>query len=575
MSKARAKAAVKNKPAKTGSQVLISRTDVFFIIAIILIAFTVRYISLTDNGVTSDEPIYISTGVQYIYNLLNLQLDGQSWAGNLEHPPVSKYIYGAAAFLVSGYTADFDMVVAAKLASLCMGVITCVLVYLIGRDFFDSRTGFSAALILALLPTFIAHTQVATLESPLVLFITLTMYLYLLAVKNNSRKLFLASAVSFGLVLSTKYNGLLILPVLIGFFLVYRLAEIRAREGRLDVKTLKSNASVLVPAESIITFLGLALILFFVLWPFLWTGPVGRIQVSLDHWTYDITEYFFGTRMAPPIYYYPVYFLVTLPALLLIPLAIGLWDTLKSRNPFKLAMLLWFLVPFGYCFSSFIQDGIRYIFMIYPAVALLCAFGLWQAAGWLSQAFRQIIKSSGERFKHVTATSLFWALTALATVYLIITAASIYPYYLDYYNEFTGGPKNVQEHRLFKFSWWGEGIKECMDWVGENSPQNATVMMLTLPEDPANTFFFQQGRNYIYPWLSTSNTYNKEYRFSEEPYQLNQSGTFVPVVPDYVIINQKMMEDFNDTFNDPEYSVVYTATVQGAPLVQVYKKTGV
>lgn len=542
------------------------KSDVAFLLVIILLAFAIRYVSLSDNGITFDEPIYTLFGMDYIDNLVHLNFNAQDWAKNMEHPPVSKYIYGATAYLAMEIFPSHNAYDGTKLASALMGVMTCVLVYLIGREFLDQKTGFTAAIILALLPTFLAHTQIAALESPLALFVTLAMYLYMLAIKNESRKLFLASAVAFGLVISTKYNGIIILPVMALFFLIYQLSQIKVLEGRLDLSTLKSNSGKFVRIESGILFLGVAILLFFVLWPLLWTGPIGHLQESLDHWTYPITEYFLGARVTPPLYYFPVYFAVTLPALLFLPLAIGTAAVIRSRNPFKMALLLWFIVPFAYNFSSFIQDGIRYIFIIYPAVALLCAIGLVGAADWIG-------KLAGARFNGITATRVFWTLTALTLIYLLITIASVYPYYLDYYNEFTGGAKNVQEHQLFEISWWGEGIKECMDWVGDTAPSDASVMMLTLPEDTANTRPFIQDQFYIYPWLSAINGTDKVYTFSQEPLMMpRDDGKMWPVVPDYIIYNQKMRDDFNVTLADPGYTLVYQATAQGAWLAQVYKK---
>jgi len=567
VSKAKGKAtSVKQSSVSLFKQRETWKADLVFILVIILLAFAIRYVSLTDNGITFDEPIYTLFGMDYIDNLVHLSFNGQDWAKNIEHPPVSKYIYGAAAYIAMDLFPTHDAYVGTKLASALMGVLTCVLVYLIGRDFLDRKTGFAAAILLALLPTFLAHTQIAALESPLALFVTLAMYLYMLALKNESKILFLASAVAFGLVISTKYNGLIILPVMAGFYLIYRLSQMRVQKGRLDLATLKSNLGTLVRVESGITFLGVAILLFFALWPLLWSGPIDHLQQSLGHWTYPITEYFLGAQVTPPIYYFAVYFLVTLPALLFLPLVIGTADAIRSRNPFKLALLLWFIVPFAYNFSSFIQDGIRYIFIIYPAVALLCAIGMVRAADWIG-------KVAGARFAAINATRVFWTLTALTLVYLLITIASVYPYYLDYYNEFTGGPKNVLEHRLFEIGWWGEGIKECMGWVGETAPSDATVIMLTLPEDTANTRTYIGDQFYIYPWLSDINGTDKVYTFSREPFMMPlDNGKMRPVEPDYIIYNQKMRDDFNVTISDPGYTLVYQATVQGAPLAQVYKK---
>jgi len=563
----------KGKSARQSSSLNITRrkswkNDLIFIAIIVLLAFSIRYVSLNDNGITSDEPIYSLIGVYYVDDLLHLNFGSENWAKNLEHPPLSKYIYGAASYLVNGPAHTEDVFPVAKLASLIMGVLTCVLVYLIGRDFLDRNTGFAAAVILALLPTFIAHTQIAALESPLAFFVTLTVYLYLLAMKNENRNLFIASAVAFGLVMSTKYNGALILPVLGLFYLIYRLSQFKAREGRLDLTTIRANLGTLVPVKSVLIFLGLAVIMFFVFWPYLWSNPIAHLQQSLAHWSAPMSEYFLGVKVTPPLYYYPVYFLVTLPLLLFIPLAIGIVDGIRSRDPFKAALLLWFVVPFAYGFSSFIQDGIRYIFIIYPAVALLCALGLARAAVWIS-------KVAGARLRNMDGSKVLLTLTAVTAIYLLITAWSVYPYYLDYYNGLTGGPKNVQEHRLFKIGWWGEGIKECMNWIGSTAPSNAQVLMLTLPEDPTNTLAFTHDQQYVYPWLADIGGTNKTYAFSREPLLMPLGdGSTMPIVPDYVIINQKMQEDFNVTFVDPGYSLVYEATVQGAPLAQVYQKIG-
>lgn len=544
------------------------KVDLAFLVIIIALAFAVRYAGLNANGITSDEPIYVLYGSDYIEFLLHLDFSGQHWAKNMEHPPVSKYIYGAAAWLQNG-NADHVLSAfgAAKLASLLMGVLTCALVYLIGREFLDRKAGFAAAVLLALLPTFVAHTQIAALEAPLALFATLTMYLYMLALKRESRNLFLASAGAFGLVLSTKYNGLLILPVLGLFYLTYRLDQIGKREGRLDLETVKANAAELVPVKSVLVFLGIGVVLFFALWPWLWSNPVADLQQSLGHWTYGIKEYFLGSWVQPPIYYYPVYFAVTLPVLLFLPLAAGVWGALASRSPFKVALLLWFLVPFAYGFSSFVQDGIRYIFVIYPAVALLCGLGVVKLAEWAGRA--------GSKVKEITAEKAFWAFTALAAIYLLVTLALAYPYYLDYYNELTGGPANVQEHRLFKTGWWGEGLKECMDYVTATGTPDDTVLMLTLPEDPGNTWYFIGDQNYIYPWYGDDpNAKNTAYRYSEKPYVWNMSGTYRPLTPTYVILNEKMIDDFNVTLADPKYKVVYQAKTEGAPLATVYKFTG-
>ena len=239
---------------------------------------------------------------------------------------------------------------------------------------------------------------------------------------------------------------------------------------------------------------------FFLIWPWLWSDPAGHMKQSLDHWTYQVQEYFLGVKQVPPIYYYPAYFLVTLPALLLIPLLVGMVETARSKDTFKIGILLWFVIPFAYNLSSFIMDGMRYIMIIYPAVALLCGYGLYRIS-------EIVYKWKGK--VNVTEKQVFLGLTGFIGVYLLITAALVSPYYLDYYNVIPGGPQNVQEHKLFKFSWWGEGIKESMEWVNHNARPGSSVMMLVYPEDPVNTMYFNDGMHRILP-LAFANRGDKQ-----------------------------------------------------------------
>jgi 4-amino-4-deoxy-L-arabinose transferase-like glycosyltransferase len=46
------------------------------------------------------------------------------------------------------------------------------------------------------MPVFLANTQLATIESPLPLFFTLTIYLFMIALQRGSRNYFLGAAVA-------------------------------------------------------------------------------------------------------------------------------------------------------------------------------------------------------------------------------------------------------------------------------------------------------------------------------------------------------------------------------------------
>ena len=46
--------------------------------------------------------------------------------------------------------------------------------------------------------------------------------------------------------------------------------------------------------------------------------------------------------------------------------------------------------------------------------------------------------------------------------YELIIAKQYLPYFLDYFNEFVGGPANANA-RGFPVGYWGEGVKETVD----------------------------------------------------------------------------------------------------------------
>jgi len=70
---------------------------------------------------------------------------------------------------------------------------------------------------------------------------------------------------------------------------------------------------------------------------------------------------------------------------------------------------------------------------------------------------------------------------SLVVGYLVVTSLIIHPYYLDYYNEIVGGPKNVYKHRWFEIAWWGEGIKEAVEYVNATASPGAYIWLKVIP----------------------------------------------------------------------------------------------
>jgi len=523
------------------------KMDLLILLFIFLVAFFIRYSTLMDGGITWDERFYVHAGISYIDNLLHLNFGHEAWLDNNEQPPVSKYLYGFVIGLFNGGHYDYGAFFVSRVASALMGATICLLVYIFCREFFNTGIAIAASLILSLIPDFVAHTQIAALDSPVAFFFTITVILFMIALKRESRLYFLASGAAFGLLIGTKFNGVLALPVLIAIFFVYqrsnpaignKLREMfRDRRTRSGILGRVDSAVPIIPF-AILVFLAGAI--FYVSWPWIWNDPLNFAR-TLKHWTVVPEEYLLGSLQAHPLYYYPVYFLVTTPALLFIPLAAGVYSALRSKDPFKLAILIWFIVPFAYNLSTFIQDGMRYLLMIYPPMAILIADGV----SVLASRAGAVIKTAHAR------TYAMAIIVVVLTIYLAATLLSFCPYYLDYYNELSGGSQAIYEDKLYEFGWWGEGIYDSVAYLEYNAEPGSTVLVAAQPN--SIIWLYQKNLTYICP----------------ENFSVTVNDSV-----DYFIINP-FIELYGDvSYNESQYELFYETGLHGAPLVKVFKNVG-
>jgi 4-amino-4-deoxy-L-arabinose transferase-like glycosyltransferase len=528
--------------------------------SILLLALAVRTFGIIDAGITWDETTYVGTALTYLTFLPKLSIfNAVTWSVNYEHPQVAKLIYALVLGIFHGPVYDLGAILIAKYASAFMGSLTCVLTYLLGREIFDDRTGILAGAMMALLPVMVAHGQIAGLDMPLALFFTATIFLFYRALKTGNRRYYAASAVAMGLTIGTRLNGLLIIPV-IALIFAYFIYHDKTKLSPKDLLASAVKYGIVV----------VAILLLF--WPWLWadfstlsTDPLKPLTMTLSHWNYAPEEYFLGTYQSAPIYYLPVYFLVTTPLLVLGLGAVGAFFAAKWKDPYKLGLLLWLIIPFFSGFFYLLQDGVRYIIFIYPAVTLLAAAGLSSLSGLATKKWPKI----GDQNK------LFMVSGTILLVYLLISLAMVRPYYLDYYNSLSGGQQNVQEHRLLEFDWWGEGTKACIDYVETHATPESSVLMATQPNGPEQTYLFQ-GKNLVYISLRPANTdtiFVMNSRTGENK-QLNYSAAYAADAwkSDYIIMNDHFKVYDNSQHDLSGYRAVFSSTVNGAPLCTVYEK---
>ena len=143
----------------------------------------------------------------------------------------------------------------ARGVSCLLGALTLLAVYLYGRIFLDSRRGLLACLLLATSPFFLSFARIALTESDL--FLTCALSWFLVCVSTLMRKrtvgACLATAVSLGLAISSKFSALGLIPV-------GMLAMVLSGAGgrRRDPRSTGSSGAVVPLAGTALLLLGIA-----------------------------------------------------------------------------------------------------------------------------------------------------------------------------------------------------------------------------------------------------------------------------------------------------------------------------
>lgn len=479
-------------------------------------ALLVRLIGILHADNTWDEYFYYDAARSYAKNVVSRDFESTHWLANNEHPPVGKYAYLPAI----GYNKwrYGDAVPADKaydsgrITAAILGALTTLTLFAIGKRLFPLGTAALGALIYAILPPVVGYHRILGLDAPLVLLMTLAVYFLVRGIKEDRSRHYLWAGLLGAFAFATKFNGLLILSVLFGGYLVFRWEEWR-KTGKVTVPLTLLLTPLLFPAVLV------------ALWPWLWQDSLDHFAKTLLHWGGSVPELWLGKVAEGPWYYFLFHFLVSVPGLSLLAMAVFVCLAWRSRDKERLFVLLWFLVPFLFSVFHLRQDRIRYVLPAYPAFALLVADGVT----WVWGA----IKARGVRA----------AFAAALSVYFFGMLAWVAPYYLDYFNELIGFPKLVAKKGWFELGFYGEGIREATEHVNRIAPPGATVHFEVIPDDN--------------PYLD---------RTTKKLVRFDQKGA------DYLVVNSRAKRVKPQAIDLSGYREIYSVTAMDAPFVWVYQR---
>lgn len=500
---------------------------------IFLFSISLRLWNLNEIGRTWDEQEYVEQGYKMVELLRKGDFNSSYFYTTYDHPPLVKYLYGVTAHfdvekMVRGEPVFKYDLTYSRILSIILFSLGVAIVVLIGWKVFSQTTGILAGVILAMLPFSMGLSQLVTTESLKIFIYPLTIYIYILLIEKFSWKKVVIAGLVTGIALQSKQSNFLVIPILGAMFLFQYL--------KLKTKAKLAFAKTRIKAIFLIFIVSVGV--FVLVWPQLIFhlkevsvihSQLWNVQFSPKIWQITLSppEVFFGRLMLAPVFYYIVYFFITIPIVILCLFFAGVRQVIIRKNIYLFSILLWFILPFAFSFYSWRQHGLRYIIEIYPALAIISAIG-----------FETL-------FEKISKRSIYKILMFLPIVlYLFISLWAIKPYYLDYFNELTGGVNTVYKYNLFQTGWWGQGLREAGLYVKNNAPQGSKIGLAISPEPSLPRF---KGLNY------TNWSVNSKF--------------------DYVVVNNYhiIRDGFNDEIIKNNYKPVYFVKADKAILVTVYK----
>ncbi|QDV32908.1 glycosyltransferase family 39 protein [Tautonia plasticadhaerens] len=404
-------------------------------------------LTLADPGITSDEPIDVKVGRNYLRQASRLvdqvgrrgigsidraDLDA-FFADNAQHPPLGRWLLGLASTAfepLEGLLGGPDPLsvhparVAPMLAfALLVGLVSAEAGRRAGRP-----ASVVAGLALLLMPRVFAHAHLATLDTFLALTWTLALLSAARAIESRRPVVGLALAgAAWGLAMLTKIHGWLLPPLVLG----YALATLPTRKAIAGV-SLWGLVGLLVLAVG---------------WPWLWFDPAERLSrflsTSVDRQPIRVLYLGRVTDDVDVPWHYPwAYFALTVPVGLLGIGLVGAARGCRGWRSDRFPILL--LASIGLFLALFstrapVYDGERLFLLVFPSWALLVGLGFgaaWEASGprrWPRALLVALVAGQG------------------------VGVVRMHPFQLSYYNAIAGGLAGAERLDL-ELTYWGDAV---------------------------------------------------------------------------------------------------------------------
>ena len=495
---------------------------------LILISFQVIS-SIGYHSATVEEGVHLAAGVSYLKRLDFSAFSGYPPAGRMmlgiwpalagasapDDPEVYREMYPfsyGSRFLYELNDAD-RILFKARMTVALLSALLGFFVFRLTSKLAGATCGLIALFFYTFCPNILAHSGLATLDLPLSAFFFIALYFYRQSVFHGTKWNWILAAFFVFLTVDTKFSGLLIFPVLLGWHgVIYFFPPgnakfpVASKPGKKPKPATKlRDRGALIPLLVMVAFT-----IFLINVQYGFKGSFISIK-SYDEWNRSTrgmpTSGMMKTLAAIPLLsrtpvplpvsyiqgldrtvfadrdeqhpnwymgaFYPKgerflgYFpsamalKTPIPFLFLILLWVGALGYLIKKAPDRIEPHLFLLIPCAVFFLFYgiickSQLGLRLILPIFPF--LFCAAGLFLAS--MESFGAPFFKKYSKFIMAAVGVLCFWQL---------IASARIFPHYLSYFNELAGGPERGIAYFADSNLDWGQdlkGLKKYMDEKG-------------------------------------------------------------------------------------------------------------
>ena len=383
------------------------------------------------------------------------------FSANAEHPMLMKVL-----MLVSRHAApNASEEASLRFPNALIGALTVIPIFLLTAAFFDRWTALLAAAFWAFGINAITHNRIGKEDSLLVFFMLFAFYFFLRAKqttplnKELRQKNYIASAVSFGLMIASKY-----FPHYLGLNMLFHhnFHAYTPKEGEAGAKT---------PG----LFFVLIIVVFLVASPAIFMPQVWQYMDAymgerlLSHSGYLFAGQLYKNNMSSspfwgtPIYFYLLFFAIKVPLLTLGAFLFGLAVSIKRRRElgyaFLIFMFLFWIVPYSLIGGKWL----RYTLSVMPFVYMIAAVGVMAFVRW-------------GKSRLPTAKQVSVLPAGVAILFFVLLPAWIAyshgPHYALYTNVLAANQAGFYfPHDEF----YDDGLREAIKHVCEQAPKGATI----------------------------------------------------------------------------------------------------